>query len=370
MVAHLQRSDIETGWPTGASDLHHFRAELQPYLDEFIAQKTQGYASYTDDPLLVSIWDYPHRMIQAQGKRIRPYIAYLMYRALGGDEAKPWRALVALELFHLFCLVHDDIIDRGTQRHNLPTLHRFVTSKLHQENRLRDHAHSGQSQAILLGDILFAWSQEAFHSNRDFGCETLQAARRFFSLMIDEVVIGEMMDVDMMTRRHTSLDAIDKKMLLKTASYTFIRPLQIGAALAGGSLRHEDFCYDFGLSLGVAFQIQDDLLDLVGTSETTHKTLFADLREHQHTYFTQYIFEHGTAGEKARLRALLGADLQADDRDTVLELFEASGALAHGKATIERHLARACCLVERGPLQPPHQEMFYDFIALIEDRAL
>ncbi|MBV9865135.1 MAG: polyprenyl synthetase family protein [Abitibacteriaceae bacterium] len=356
--------------PRATTDIEDFRERLQPCLEDFITQKTDGYSSYTDDSLLVTIWNYPQRMIKARGKRIRPYVAYLMYRALSGDDKKPLNILISLELFHLFCLVHDDIIDRGSQRHNLPTLHRFVTAKLHADNRLHDPEHIGKAQAILLGDILFAWSQEAFHGNRDFSCGTIHEARRFFNLMIDEVVIGEMMDVDMMTRRATSLDAIDKKILLKTASYTFIRPLQIGAALAGYSLSYEKFCYDLGLSLGAAFQIQDDLLDLIGTPETTRKSLFSDLREHQHTYFTQYIFEHGTPNEQVKLRQLLGAEVGPADRAEVLNLFECSGALAHGQANIRRHLARACNLIHDSALPIADKTTFYDLIGLIRDRAL
>jgi geranylgeranyl diphosphate synthase type I len=285
------------------------------------------------------------------------------------------RLLVALELFHLFCLVHDDIIDKGAERHSIPTVHRFVAAELDKVDHLCDsawhnHEHIGNAQAILLGDMLFAWSQEVFHNSRDFSCGTLHEARRYFNFMIDEVVIGEMLDVDMMTRHATSKDAIYQKMLLKTASYTFIRPLQIGAALAGCGEQCEQFCHDLGLALGLAFQIQDDLLDIVGTSKSTQKSIFSDLRDHQHTYFTQYILEHGTSAQKLKLRDLLGHDVQPEDRLEVIELFGSSGALAHGMTTIRRHLADACCLIHNAPVRLHDRTAFYELIETIQGRSL
>jgi len=359
--------------------LEDFRGRLQPHLESFIARKTQSYKCYSDDPLIHAIWDYPRRLVSAHGKRIRPYVAYLMFDALqlpnDAEQEGALRLLVALELFHLFCLVHDDIIDKGAERHSMPTLHRHVAAVLESENRRSNelscnHEHIGNSQAILLGDMLFAWSQEAFHSNRDFSCHVLNEARDYFTLMMDEVVIGEMLDVDMMTRHVTSQHAIYQKMLLKTASYTFIRPLQIGAALASKGQQCEQFCYDLGLSLGLAFQIRDDLLDIVGTQKTTQKTVFSDLREHQHTYFTQYIFEHGNTAQRVKLRQLLGRDVRLEDRAEVLDLFEASGALDHGMTNISKHLAQACSLVHNAPVRLHDRAPFYELIETIRGRAL
>jgi geranylgeranyl diphosphate synthase type I len=244
----------------------------------------------------------------------------------------------------------------------------MVAAEMEAGNGLHDRGHIGNAQALLLGDILFAWAQESFHGNRDFDTATQQSAQTYFNLMIDEVVLGEMLDVDMMTRLQTTQASIEKKMLLKTAAYTFVRPMQMGAALAGTGRRHEHYCSELGLSLGVAFQIQDDLLDIVGTPQTTHKTLFADLRDHQHTYFTQYIFEYGSSQEKVELRQLLGADLTANDYGRVLDLFERSGALDHGRERIRRHLDEACLLVENAPFCNPFKDPFRQLIATMRRR--
>jgi geranylgeranyl diphosphate synthase type I len=347
-------------------DIESFRERFQPYLDEFIAQKNRNYDGYTRDPVLASVLDYPRQLVAGTGKRIRPYAAYSMFRALnGGDSEDALRLLVSLELFHLFCLVHDDVIDRGTERYSMPTLHRYVAGELSVQKRLSNHEHIGNSQAILLGDLLFAWAHEAFYTSRGFSRCAIEEAQKFFVVMTDEVVIGQMIDVDMMTRRDTSLDIIQQKTLLKTASYTFIRPLQIGAALAGKSAEYEELCYELGLGLGMAFQTQDDLLDLIGTPATTQKTLFSDLRENQHSFFTQYILEHGSEAEKETLHQLLGADLQPKDRDRVIDLFASSGAIAHGSATIEGYLDRACRAIDTVPMQSGDKQAFYGLVSYI-----
>ena len=342
-----------------------FRARFQEPLNEFIAEKTREVIQFSPSPNVEFICDYP-RKLAVGGKRVRPYVAYLMFRALGGrGDERALRLLVSLELFHLFCLVHDDIIDNGTQRHGVPTVQRAVEARL--QNR-PDAARLANAQALLLGDMIFAWAQEAFYSNRDFETPILNAARRYFSRMIDEVVLGEMLDVDMMAREATNFAEIQQKMLLKTASYTFIRPMQIGAALAGRGAQTEKFCHEFGLAVGLAFQIQDDLLDIMGTAQATQKTLFSDLREGQHTYFTQYVFECGTAAQRDQLRAYMGTDIQPEEQARVRELFADSGALLQGRADINRHLRRAHKLLEESPIPQRHRGVFAALLARLENR--
>lgn len=377
LVKPLTKPTFNFAWPWRVAvgqtaevvELQAFRQQLQPYLEKFIAGKLQAYEAYSQAPNLRTLWDYPRCLALAGGKRVRPYGAYLMYRALGGrrdEQVLP--LLVSLELFHLFCLVHDDLIDNGTERHGLPTVQRRITEALVEKGCPQSAARIGEAQALLLGDMLFAWAQEAWHETHFASKGAKEAAWHYFRCMIDEVVIGEMLDVDMLTRQRTSFAEIGRKMLLKTASYTFIRPLQIGAALAGQGKQNETWCHNFGLALGMAFQIQDDLLDLIGTPESTQKTLFADLREGQHTYFTQYIFDRGTQGQRLALKAFLGSDLKSADRPRVLELFEKSGALEAGRSDITRHLHEAHLLLESSPIPKAQRGAFCNLLALIENR--
>ena len=349
--------------------LDSFRQQFQPHLSRFIAEKTRTYAPLLRDPFLESLLAYPAKLADGSGKRIRPYVAFLTFRSQGETDEKrdqaALRVLVALELFHLFCLVHDDIIDKGTERYGLPTIGCFAAEKMARDGRLGNASHIGDAHAMLIGDLLFSWSHEAF-SSRCFEHRVLDEARACFGQMIDEVVIGQMLDVDLMTRSETTREVIESKIALKTASYTFVRPMQIGAKLAGGSC--DGFCEDFGQALGMAFQVQDDLLDLVGTPRTTQKTLFADLRDGTHTLFTQHILESGIERDIVELRALMGADLTTQDRHRVLDLFGRSGALETGRAIVRRNLDRAQSLLDNGTLREPERNGFCHLISILEAR--
>ena len=346
--------------------LDEFRTQFQPHLLQFIDNKTRSFEPLLNDAFLRSLIDYPAKLSAAGGKRIRPYVAYLLFRSCHGrDDESALKTLVSLELFHLFCLLHDDIIDKGTERYGLPTIHRFVAEAMTRENRLSNAAHIGEAHALLIGDLLFSWSHEAF-AGHGFDNRVLEAARQCFGLMIDEVVIGQMLDVDLMTRRDTTRAVIESKIALKTASYTFVRPMQIGAALAGGEC--DGFCEELGHALGMAFQVQDDLLDLVGTPRTTHKTLFADLRDGTHTLFTQHILESDIERDVLELHAMMGANLTSDDRERELDLFTRSGALETGRAIVRRNLDKAQTLLNDGTLREPERDGFCHLISILEAR--
>ena len=353
--------------------LSEFRPRFQPYLDAFIAAKSGGYAGIACDEFLSQLLDYPARLTRGSGKRIRPFVAFAMFDALCEKSSETrddevLSVLVGLEVFHLFCLVHDDVIDRGTQRYGIATLNNYVENEMRSRGRYGEYSRIGDAQAMLIGDLLFSWSHDAMHDAANFPGADSDALQGAFRAMIDEVVVGQMIDVDMMSRRDTTRETIERKMLLKTASYTFVRPMQIGAALAGASTRAESFCREFGAALGLAFQMQDDLLDLVATPDTTHKTLFCDLRDGTHTLLTQHVLENGSATQRDELRALLGADLGSEDRARVLALFDDSGALLAVREQIARRLCEAENLIERGPLGEKDRESFRDLLQTLSRR--
>ena len=352
--------------------LSEFRPLFQPHLDAFIAAKSGGYAGIARDEFLSQLLDYPARLTRGSGKRIRPFVAFAMFNALCENPSETrddevLSALVGLEVFHLFCLVHDDVIDRGTQRYGMATLNNYVENEMRSRGRYGEYSRIGDAQAMLIGDLLFSWSHDAMHAANFPGADS-DALQSTFRAMIDEVVVGQMIDVDMMSRRDTTRETIERKMLLKTASYTFVRPMQIGAALAGASTRAESFCREFGAALGLAFQMQDDLLDLVATPDTTHKTLFCDLRDGTHTLLTQHVLECGSAAQRDELRALLGADLGAPDRARVLALFGESGALSAIREQIAARLHEAETLIESGPLGEAERESFRDLLETLARR--
>jgi len=253
-------------------DLTEFKNIFDPILKQYLDRKIETFSKNVTDPFLLDLVSYPQKLIESGGKRIRPFIAYLMYKASGGKETKKALELfVALELFHNFALIHDDIMDRDSVRHGVPTIHEYVKEKLKKEGRSGDLNHIANSQAILLGDLILTWAFSVF-DEVEFDEEKLKNAKIFIDKMTDDVILGQIIDMDIPSRNNAPKELIDKKDRLKTASYTFIRPLQIGASLVGIDENTEKFCEDLGLNLGLAFQLQDDLLDSENT-QTKQKTI-------------------------------------------------------------------------------------------------
>jgi len=254
------------------NDLKEFKKIFDPILKQYLDKRIETFSENINDPFLLDIVSYPQKLIESGGKRIRPFIAYLMYRALGGKEIeKALELFISLELFHNFALIHDDIMDKDSIRHGVQTIHEYVKEKLQKEGRFGDLSHIGNSQAILLGDILLAWAFSIF-DEVNLDKDKLRSAKLFFNKMADDVVLGQIIDIDIPSRKDIPKELIDKKDKLKTASYTFIRPLQIGASLVKIDKNIEKFCEDLGLNLGLAFQMQDDLLDAENT-QTKQETV-------------------------------------------------------------------------------------------------
>ncbi len=253
-------------------NLKEFKKTFDPILKQYLDKKIETFSKNVSDPFILGIVNYSQKLIETGGKRVRPYIAYLMYKASGGKETeKALEFFVSLELFHNFALIHDDIMDKSSVRHGVQTVHEYVKEKLQKEGRSGDLSHIGNSQAIILGDILLAWAFSVF-DEVNFDENKLRSAKSFFNKMADDVFLGQVIDIDIASRKDIPKELIDKKDKLKTASYSFIRPLQIGASLIGIDKNTEKFCYELGLNLGLAFQLQDDLLDSENT-ETKQEAL-------------------------------------------------------------------------------------------------
>lgn len=247
------------------NDLKEFKKIFDPILKQYLDKKIETFSENINDPFILDLISYPQKLIESGGKRIRPFIAYLMYKALGGKEIeKALEFFISLELFHNFALIHDDIMDKDSIRHGVQTVHEYVKEKLQKEGRSGDLNHIGNSQAILLGDILLCWAFSIF-DEVNLDKDKLKSAKIFFNKMANDVVLGQIIDIDIPSRKDIPIELINKKDKLKTASYSFIRPMQIGASLIGIDEKTEKFCEDLGLNLGLAFQLQDDLLDSENT---------------------------------------------------------------------------------------------------------
>lgn len=250
------------------ADLYVRRVEerLQEYLDGHRGLWEGRY------PQLAHGFDAVESFVLNGGKRMRPRFAFWGHRGAGGDPDDP-RLLdlgAAIELFHAFALIHDDVMDDSAVRRHQPTLqHRF--GALHQwRGWAGEERRVGEGFAILLGDLAFAYSSQLLATMPRSVVDLFDTTRI-------ELHVGQYLDLMCATGDGTDEAVMADVALLKTARYSVERPLQLGSALAG--YRHLDSTWtEYGLAVGEAFQHRDDLLGVFGDPATTGKPVGDDLR--------------------------------------------------------------------------------------------
>ncbi|OGH03060.1 MAG: hypothetical protein A2798_01360 [Candidatus Levybacteria bacterium RIFCSPHIGHO2_01_FULL_37_17] len=346
--------------------MEEFKEVFNPVLNEFVDKKTAEFIKHTTDLFIKDFVTYSKNLITGGGKRIRPYLAYLSYKTFGGgNEDEEMDVFVALELFHNFLLIHDDIIDKSIVRRGQKTIHEYVLEKLSKDDRIGDLKHIANSQAIVIGDLIFSWVLELLIKSKN---KSLSYLFNYFFKNVDEVIIGQIIDGDTSTRKRAGLKLIEEKTTLKTAYYSFIRPLQIGAVLANPNYGMEKLFEDFGTKLGIAFQIQDDLLDIIGKPDEIKKTPLLDIEEHRYTFFTNYLQENGTNEQQEYFNSVFGKKLTEPNQKLLRATFEKSGAITYGKKLINENFNKAKDIIRNSNLENDYKQNFIELVVLIEHR--
>lgn len=327
-------------------DLIDFKTTFDGILQEYVTTKIKQSVSLLANPRTNKFVEYIQTFIFSWGKRIRPYVLRAVYMWLGGKQEKEILHFgIILELFHTMALIHDDIMDQSEKRHNAMTLHTYIETLL--GTNANKH-HVWESQAILIGDLILSRVYELRYKIKWFDETLLDKARLNIHDMIQEVVLGQMIDVDMTISDRAPLELIDKKNTYKTASYTFVRPMMAWAILAGANEEVQQQITDLGTHLGLAFQMRDDLMDITWGDKT--KSQFSDVQEGQQTYFTHYIFENGTENQKELLKSFLGKRLDNEEITELKKVFQESWAIDRGKQQITEHLDKAKIMFESIPM--------------------
>ena len=291
------------------------------------------------------------------GKRFRALFSVHGYRSvrpldvdgpIGPEFAALLDVACALELFHAAALIHDDVIDRSATRRGRPAVHRSFAA-LHTAEGLRGAPeHFGVSSAILIGDLLQSWSDELMSDACDAVTDraAARAARAHFNRMRSEVALGQYLDVLEEQRagfaEHAEqLDRSTRVLVYKSAKYSVEAPLLIGAALAGASQAQEEALAGFGLPVGVAFQLRDDLLGVFGDEDVTGKPSGGDLVEGKRTVLVAFAREALPATQRRIFDDLLGTELEPTQVAVMQRTIRESGAEQQVELMIERNSERA-----------------------------
>ncbi len=291
----------------------------------------------------------------ASGKRLRPAFCYWGWRgAGGGDCPEILTAAAALELLHASALVHDDVMDGSDTRRGQPSLHRQFAAR-HAGERWRGSPQAfGTGAAILLGDLLLCWTDEMFRAS-GLPAAALQRGQPVLDRMRTEVMAGQYLDMLAQATGDASVESALRVAEHKSAKYTIERPLHLGAAMAGpDGLAGVNAAFSgYGLPLGVAFQLRDDVLGVFGDPAQTGKPAGDDVREGKRTVLLAMTMARASARQAAVISRRLGDPLldpagTAEVRAVITE----TGALAECEQMIGRNVARALGALDGAPITP------------------
>jgi geranylgeranyl diphosphate synthase type I len=288
------------------------------------------------DPALVPVAGAIESFVLGGGKRLRPAFAYWGFVGAGGtDSDELIAALAALELVHASALIHDDVIDASDTRRGEPSVHRRFADLHAASGWAGSPVNFGRASAILLGDLCLVWSEELLFGSR-MDAAGLARARDVFDDMRTEVAVGQYLDVHAQVTENTSMERAGKVARYKSAKYTVERPLLLGAALAGAAAPVLAAYSGYGLPLGEAFQLRDDILGVFGDPSRTGKPAGDDLREGKRTFLVAAALECADPVDgKALLSGLGDRSLDEPGVRRLREIIRASGAMSRTEARIE-----------------------------------
>jgi geranylgeranyl diphosphate synthase type I len=284
------------------------------------------------------------------GKRIRPSMAYWGWVAAGGrrddqGEAAVVRAGAALELLHIFALIHDDVMDESDSRRGQPSVH-TLAAQLHLHAGARgDARHFGESIAVLVGDLAHA---EADH----LVTELPRPMRQIWRLLVVELVHGQSRDLTGSASGRRDLDHARRVARMKSGRYTVQRPLELGAAAAGAPGEVRTALLEYGEEVGEAFALRDDLLGVWGDPRSTGKPAGDDLLSGKPTVILALADERLQGGVRRVLRRVGTPELSPADVTQLQAALAEQGVVEAVEARISEHVRAAGAALAQAELDP------------------
>lgn len=301
--------------------------------------------------------------IASNGKRIRPYNVALTYTVYSGKDWTTIKStLIGVELIHLMALIHDDIMDNSETRHGVASVHSHIKKDLVNKTNKDAADHTSRSIGILLGDLIFAWAYAEFSKD----AQTEESWSVIHSL-VQEVVLGQMMDVYNPIETKITMEAIERKMLLKTGRYTFTRPLLLGAACAGAPTQNTQWLVDFGDAVGLLFQMQDDIFDITKDVAVLKKNPLGDIKNGIHTMLSEYVMQNAREEERARWLSWFGNE-NIDNQEEIKLFTRSIGALDFGEQYVNEKERLALEALSRSNLNEEDSEKYKSLLSAITKR--
>lgn len=311
-----------------------------------------------------------NRLVSAGGKRLRPVFCYLGFVGAGGDanSTKLVDAQAALELLHASALLHDDVIDGSLTRRGEPTSHVRYT-KSHEDNSWASEARRfGEGAAVLIGDLAFVYADQLMNvASNDVA--------KIWNEMRVELNIGQYLDLLGSAQRERRLVKAERVCRYKSGKYTVERPLHLGATLAKPENVGEllPALSKYGLPLGDAFQMRDDVLgafdSLDNDKSSTGKPIGDDLREGKPTPLLAMAYERANSAQKKVLDLVGSVDLSDQDVSKIQDVIKQTGALVALEAKITALTAEAIASIKQAPITQSAIDSLIELAEFVSQRT-
>jgi geranylgeranyl diphosphate synthase type I len=354
--------------PLDAEDL---RARVHKALDAFLAHQSDALEQVSPEctPLTEAIAD-----LVRSGKRLRPAFCYWGWRGADGpDNEQIVHAAAAMEMFQAAALIHDDVMDSADTRRGMPSVHRRFAARHAAAGWAGDGDRFGLAGAVLTGDLCLAWSGQLLAAS-GLSEHRLAAARLPFDRMRTELMAGQYLDMleQVVTDPlpEAAVDRARRVIRYKSAKYTVVEPLQIGGTLAGAEAGLLATYNAYGLTLGEAFQLRDDVLGVFGDPWETGKPAGDDLREGKRTVLVAETLRAADPAQRAEVQRLLGhPDLDPAGVGTLREIIRETGALAAVEGLIGDLVEQARATLRSGDVAEPARTVLDALIDAATDRT-
>ena len=348
-------------------DVMSSRKEINRRLKVFLANKIESSAKISEH--YETLWRYIDESISSGGKRIRPYIVMLAYSAHIKDKSPNYEVVysvgLAMELLHNAMLIHDDVIDKDLIRHGVDNVTgryiKLYSKDIKDEEKVHHYANSA---AIIAGDLLISSARTLVSSC--LGMD--QSVSIKISELMDEAIFrvcgGELLDTEASFRNsRASAKTIASE---KTSSYSFEIPLAVGATLAGASESEiELIARAYGRTLGIAFQIQDDILGVFGNEAVLGKSTSGDIREGKHTYMVEQFYNMASENQVKDFEIAFGhGDASMEDVGLAKKTLKDSGALDATKSEISKLVSNMEDVISKLQISEENKKSLTDLMEL------